>query len=56
MGVLGPRISRPTRMVAALGESLFVTNDADAACPAQPAIRQAIAQGCADGIRAYLGR
>lgn len=54
MGVLGPRISRPTRMVAVLGESLFVTNDADAAQLARPEIRQAIAEGYAGGIRAYL--
>lgn len=54
MGVLGPRISRPTRMVAVLGESLFVTNDADAAQLARPEIRQAIAEGYAEGIRAYL--
>ena len=54
MGVLGPRIARPTRMVAILGESLFVTNDADAARLAQPEIRQAIAEGYAEGIRAYL--
>ncbi len=56
MGVLGPRIARPTRRVAILGESLFMTNDADAAQLARPEIRQAIAQGYADGIRAYLGR
>jgi N-acetylmuramoyl-L-alanine amidase len=54
MGVLGPRITRPTRMVAMLGESLFMTNDADAAQLARPEIRQAIAQGYAEGIQAYL--
>lgn len=54
MGVLGPRIPRPTQMVAILGESLFVTNEADAAQLSRPEIRQAIAQGYMEGIQAYL--
>ncbi|HMA37293.1 MAG TPA: N-acetylmuramoyl-L-alanine amidase [Chloroflexia bacterium] len=56
--LLGPhnkRITRPSLMPGALGETLFLSNAADAAQLARPAMIAAIAQGYADGILAYLG-
>lgn len=46
---------RATRMPAALGEALFVTNDAEAALLRTDAMRQRIAEGYRDGIEAYFG-
>lgn len=51
--VLGPasaRIPQPSRMPAALSESLFVTNDVDGAWLAKPEMLAAIAAGHAEGI------
>jgi N-acetylmuramoyl-L-alanine amidase len=48
------RVKRPSLMPAALGEALFLTNDADVAALARPEIRQAIARGYAVAIGTFL--
>ncbi len=45
---------RATQMPAALGEALFVTNDAEAGLLQLDAMKQRIAIGYRDGIEAYL--
>jgi N-acetylmuramoyl-L-alanine amidase len=54
--VLGPGPGRrpATKMPGALGESLFLTNPADAAALRRPAIIQAIARGYRDAVLRYL--
>jgi N-acetylmuramoyl-L-alanine amidase len=55
--LLGPhnkRITRPSQMPGALGETLFLTNPADRAQLARPAMLTAIGEGYAAGIAAYL--
>ncbi|HUS16545.1 MAG TPA: N-acetylmuramoyl-L-alanine amidase [Chloroflexia bacterium] len=55
--LLGPhntRIARPSLMPGALGETLFLSNQADAAQLAHPAMLDTLATGYAEGIRAYL--
>lgn len=55
--VLGPQsdsIPNPSRMPAALTESLFVSSDFDAPWLARPEIQEAIARGHAEGIIDYL--
>lgn len=55
--LLGPhnkRITRPSQMPGALGETLFLTNAADHAQLARPAMLAAIGEGYAAGIAAYL--
>jgi N-acetylmuramoyl-L-alanine amidase len=47
---------RAAKMPAALGESLFLTNEADAAMLAQDRIQDAIAQGYHDAIVQYFAR
>ena len=56
--VLGPGPgSRPaTNMPGALGESLFLTNPADAAALRRPAILTAIARGYRDAVNGYFER
>ena len=53
--VIGPHIARPSRMPGIIGEALFVSNDADAAALQRHDVRQAIARGYFEGIRAYFG-
>jgi len=53
--VLAPsNTDRPTKMPGIIGESLYMTNDQDAAKLHQPQIQQAIAQGYLQGIQAYF--
>jgi N-acetylmuramoyl-L-alanine amidase len=55
--LLGPhnkRITRPSTMPGALGETLFLSNPADAAQLARPEMISALARGYAEGIEAYL--
>jgi N-acetylmuramoyl-L-alanine amidase len=55
--LLGPhnkRITRPSAMPGALGETLFLSNPADAAQLARPEMITALARGYAEGIEAYL--
>lgn len=55
IAVLAPyNLARPSAMPGVLGESLFVSNDADAAALRQDHIRDAIARGYFEGIRAYF--
>jgi N-acetylmuramoyl-L-alanine amidase len=53
--VLGPHLRRPSQMPGILGESLFVSNPQDAAALLRDDIRQAIARGYFEGIKAYFG-
>lgn len=48
-------IKEATNMPAVLAELLFISNPDDAALLREPAVRDAIAQGVADGILRYLG-
>ncbi|HEY3083293.1 MAG TPA: N-acetylmuramoyl-L-alanine amidase [Chloroflexota bacterium] len=48
------RIKQPSTMPAALGEALFLTNDADLAALGRPEIRDAIARGYAVAIGTFL--
>ncbi|MGQ9684293.1 MAG: N-acetylmuramoyl-L-alanine amidase family protein [Anaerolineae bacterium] len=48
-------LARPTRMPAIIGEPLFITNDQDAAALSQDSIREALARGYFQGIKAYFG-
>lgn len=50
----GPGYRPATEMPGALGESLFLTNPADAAALRRPAIVQAIARGYRDAVLRYL--
>ena len=53
--VLGEdNLARPTQMPAIIGESLFVSNEQDAAQLKRPEIQTAIAKGYFDGIMAYF--
>lgn len=52
--VIGPRFARPSRMPGIIGESLFLSNDQDAAILGREDMRQAIARGYLEGIRAYF--
>jgi N-acetylmuramoyl-L-alanine amidase len=45
---------RATTMPAALGEALFVSNDAEAALLQRDEVKQAIAEGYRDGIETYF--
>jgi N-acetylmuramoyl-L-alanine amidase len=45
---------RPTQMPAALGEALFITNDAEAALLQRDDVRQRIAEAYRDGVEAYF--
>jgi N-acetylmuramoyl-L-alanine amidase len=55
--VLGPsQIRTPTQMPGVLGESLFLSNPADAAALRRPEILAAIASGYRDAVRGYFGR
>jgi N-acetylmuramoyl-L-alanine amidase len=54
--LLGPKsriIARPSQMPAILGESLFLTNPADATALRDDRIVEAVARGYFDGVRAY---
>ena len=54
LALLGPRnIPRPSQMPAVIGEALFITNDADAAALRRADIREAIARGYFEAIKAY---
>jgi len=54
--VLAPaNLDRPTKMPAILGESLYMSNDQDAAHLRDPSIQAAIARGYFEGIQAYFG-
>lgn len=53
--LLGPHMPRTSRMPGILGEALFVSNDADAAALRRADIREAIARGYLEGIKAYFG-
>ncbi len=56
LAVLAPdNLDRASRMPGIIGESLFVSNDADAAALSRPEIRTAIARGYFEGIKAYFG-
>jgi len=50
----GPGYRPATEMPGALGESVFLTNPADAAALRRPAIVQAIARGYRDAVLRYL--
>ncbi len=55
LALLGPRnLPRPSRMPAIIGEALFMTNDADAAALKRPEIREAIARGYFEALKAYF--
>jgi N-acetylmuramoyl-L-alanine amidase len=55
LAVLAPaNLARATRMPGIIGESLFLSNEADAAALKRVDIRQAIVQGYVDGINAYF--
>jgi N-acetylmuramoyl-L-alanine amidase len=49
-------VARPSQMPAVIGEALFLTNDDDANALRKDAIVEAIAQGYAEGIKAYFAR
>ena len=54
--LLGPKssiIARPSQMPAILGESLFLTNPADATALRDDRIVEAVARGYFDGVQAY---
>jgi len=54
--VLAPaNLARPTKMPGILGESLYISNDQDAAHLRDPSIQAAIARGYFEGIQAYFG-
>lgn len=53
--LLGPHMPRCSRMPGILGEALFVSNDTDAAALRRADIREAIARGYFEGIKAYFG-
>ena len=54
--VLAPaNLDRPTKMPGILGESLYMSNDQDAAHLRDPSIQAAIARGYFEGIQAYFG-
>ena len=56
LALLAPyNLPRPSQMPGILGEALFVTNDSDAAALRRPDIREAIARGYFEGIKAYFG-
>jgi N-acetylmuramoyl-L-alanine amidase len=56
LAVLAPaNLARATRMPGIIGESLFLSNEADAAALKRADIRQAIVQGYLEGIQAYFG-
>ncbi len=48
-------LARPSRMPAIIGEALFISNDDDAAALQRADIREAIARGYCEGIKAYFG-
>ncbi len=45
---------RPSQMPGVIGEALFMSNAVDVSWLQQPGMRQAIAQGYADGVNAYF--
>lgn len=47
-------VSRPSQMPAVLGEALFMSNDADAAILKRADMREAIARGYFEGVKAYF--
>jgi N-acetylmuramoyl-L-alanine amidase len=54
--VLAPaNLDRPAQMPGIIGESLFVTNNQDAAQLQRPEVRQAIAQGYFEAIQQFFG-
>jgi hypothetical protein len=55
LGPAGGRIARASAMPGVLAEPLYLTNLDDARLLAQPRVLEALAQGYADGLAAYLG-
>ncbi len=56
LALLAPyNLPRASNMPAIIGEALFMSNDADAAALQRADIRQAIARGYFEGIKAYFG-
>lgn len=55
LALLGPRnLPRPSRMPAIIAEALFMSNDADAEALRRPEIREAIARGYFEALKAYF--
>ncbi len=52
--VIGPHFARTSQMPGIIGESLFLTNDQDAAALKEESIQEAIARGYLEGIEAYF--
>ncbi len=56
LALLAPyNLPRASKMPAIIGEALFMSNDADAAALQSADMRQAIARGYFEGIKAYFG-
>ncbi len=54
VGVKTPRVARPSEMPGVVGESLYVTNDREAALLAQEQVRQELAAAYRDAVVAFL--
>ena len=56
LALLAPaNLARPSRMPAIIGEALYVSHDSDAAMLRRDDMREAIARGYFEGIKAYFG-